>query len=83
MSKAEGGDIHVPKRTESTGEPASVERPETGTRLSAKEIHANVEVPKPTGGEISPKEAPTGPILFQGDHGPVAFRNLRVKELAK
>ena len=42
MSKAEGGDIHVPKRTESTGEPASVERPETGTRLSAKEIHANV-----------------------------------------
>ena len=49
-------------------------------KLNGKEIHANVEVPKPTGGEISPKEAPKGPILFQGDHGPVAFRNLRVKE---
>jgi hypothetical protein len=52
-------------------------------KLNGKEIHANVEVPKPTGGEISPKEAPTGPVLFPGDHGPVAIRNLRVKELAK
>ena len=49
-------------------------------KLNGKEIHSNVEVPKPTGGEISNKEAPTGPILFQGDHGPVAFKNLRVKE---
>jgi hypothetical protein len=52
-------------------------------RLNGKEIHSNVEAPKPTGGEISGKEAPKGPILFQGDHGPVAFRNLRVKEMGK
>jgi hypothetical protein len=49
-------------------------------KLNGKEIHKDVEAPKPTGGEISGKEVPTGPILFQGDHGPVAFRNLRVKE---
>jgi hypothetical protein len=52
-------------------------------KLNGKEIHSNVEAPKPTGGEISPTEAPKGPILFQGDHGPVAFRNLRVKETGK
>jgi formate/nitrite transporter FocA (FNT family) len=40
--KAEGGDLYVPKHTKITGEPASIERPETGTRLSAKEIHANI-----------------------------------------
>lgn len=48
-------------------------------KLNGKEIHKDVEVPKPTGGQLSSKEAPTGPIMFQGDHGPVAFRNLRVK----
>jgi hypothetical protein len=52
-------------------------------KLNGKEIHKDVDVPKPTGGEISPTEAPEGPVLFQGDHGPVAFRNLRVKETTK
>ena len=52
-------------------------------RLNGKEIHKDVEAPKPTGGELSGKETPKGPIMFQGDHGPVAFRNLRVKETGK
>lgn len=26
-------------------------------------------------------EKPLGPIKLQGDHGPVAFRNLRLKRL--
>jgi hypothetical protein len=52
-------------------------------KLNGKEIHSNVEAPKPTGGEISGKEVPKGPVLFQGDHGPVAFKNLRVKETGK
>ena len=33
-----------------------------------------------TGGELSSEEASMGPLLFQGDHGPVAIRNVRVKE---
>jgi hypothetical protein len=52
-------------------------------KLNGKEIQRDVDTPKPTGSEISSKEAPTGPILLQGDHGPVAFRNLRVKETGK
>jgi len=45
--------------------------------LNGSVIHENVEAPKPTGGELS-KEVPTGPLMFQGDHGPVAFRNLEI-----
>lgn len=40
-------------------------------------IHENVELTGPTGGPISEDEKPTGPLLFQGDHGTVAFRNIR------
>jgi hypothetical protein len=42
-------------------------------------IHENVETPTPTGHAWHNKEAPTGPLLLQGDHGPVAFRNVRVR----
>jgi hypothetical protein len=52
-------------------------------KLNGKEIHKDVEAPKPTGSELSSKEVPTGPIMLQGDHGPVAFRNLRIKETGK
>jgi hypothetical protein len=27
---------------------------------------------------VTGKEAPTGPLMFQGDHGAVAFRNIKV-----
>src|SRR6266566_9212811 len=43
-------------------------------KLNGKEIHRDVDAPKPTGSEISSKEVPVGPIMLQGDHGPVAFR---------
>jgi hypothetical protein len=48
-------------------------------RLNGQEIQKDVEVKGPTGGELSREEKPTGPLLFQGDHGIVAFRNVRVK----
>ena len=48
-------------------------------KLNGKEIQNDVDTPKPTGGEISSKEVLMGPIMLQGDHGPVAFRNLQVK----
>jgi len=40
-------------------------------------IQENVELKGPTGGSLTGKEAATGPIMFQGDHGPVAFRNVK------
>jgi thiamine biosynthesis lipoprotein len=49
--------------------------------LNGKLIHDNQELPTPTGNNWVRKEVPTGPLLLQGDHGPVAFRNIRVKPL--
>lgn len=51
-------------------------------KLNGQTIHENVRAPKPTGSEIDSKEAPKGPIMLQGDHGPVAYRNITVKPLA-
>jgi hypothetical protein len=53
-------------------------------KLNDVVIHENVEVPLPTGGPISKVESPTGPLMIQGDHGPVAIRNFRytlIKEI--
>jgi hypothetical protein len=44
-------------------------------------IQQDVEIPGPTGGSLRNREAPRGPLMFQGDHGPVAFRHIRVKPL--
>lgn len=46
--------------------------------LNGTVLHENVEMKGPTPGGLTGKEAATGPIMFQGDHGPVAFRNLKV-----
>lgn len=45
--------------------------------LNGVRIHENVEVPLPTGGPIDNNEKPLGPLVIQGDHGPVAFRNIK------
>lgn len=45
--------------------------------LNGVRIHENVEVPLPTGGPIENNEKPLGPLMIQGDHGPVAFRNVK------
>ncbi len=47
-------------------------------KLNGKTIHENVAVKGPTGGEIG-REVPKGPLMLQGDHGIVAFRNIAVK----
>jgi hypothetical protein len=46
--------------------------------LNGEVIHEDVEMKGPTPTGVSGKEAPTGPLMFQGDHGPVAFRNIRI-----
>jgi hypothetical protein len=48
--------------------------------LNGKVIHENVEVKYPTGDAWNKKkEVAAGPLLLQADHGPVAFRNVRVR----
>jgi hypothetical protein len=46
--------------------------------LNGRVIHENVEMKGPTPGGLTGKEAATGPIMLQGDHGPVAYRNFKV-----
>ncbi|MFT5123811.1 MAG: hypothetical protein ACI9TH_002942 [Kiritimatiellia bacterium] len=52
----------------------------TRITLNGKVIQENAEMPKPTPGGVSGKEAAKGPIMFQGDHGPVAYRNIKITE---
>jgi hypothetical protein len=49
--------------------------------LNGTVIHENVEMKGPTGGALENKESATGPIMFQGDHGAVAYRNIKVTPL--
>ena len=51
--------------------------------LNGEVIHDNVELLTPTGNNFKLKEKTKGPILIQVDHGPVAFRNIKVRELSK
>lgn len=43
---------------------------------NGKMIIQNQEIPGITGGALDSKEAEPGPIFFQGDHGPVEYRNI-------
>ena len=49
--------------------------------LNGVKIHDEVEVTKATGGELDQKLDEPGPIMLQGDHGAIAFRNIRIKPL--
>lgn len=46
--------------------------------LNGKVLHENLEMPGPTPAGVTGKEAAEGPIMFQGDHGPVAYRNIKI-----
>jgi len=41
-------------------------------------VHENVEVTGPTRAATFGDEKPIGPLMLQGDHGPVAYRNIRI-----
>jgi hypothetical protein len=41
-------------------------------------LHENVEMKQQTPGGLTGKESATGPLMFQGDHGPVAYRNIKI-----
>jgi len=44
-------------------------------------IHENADLPGPTRSSLPGPEAPTGQIMLQGDHGPVAYRNIWIEPL--
>ena len=45
--------------------------------LNGVTIHENVVLTGPTRSAAFNDEKPTGPLMIQGDHGPVAFRNIQ------
>ncbi len=46
--------------------------------LNGQVLHKNLVMPDKTPGGVAGKEAPEGPLMFQGNHGPVAYRNIIV-----
>jgi hypothetical protein len=48
--------------------------------LNDKLIHENQELLTPTGSNHTRPEMAIGPIMLQGDHGPVSFRQFKVRE---
>ena len=50
--------------------------------LNGEVIHENVELKGVGGGGVTGREAPTGPLMFQGNHGPVAYRNIKIIPLS-
>jgi len=48
--------------------------------LNGDVVQQNVDVPAPTVSHMKIPEAAKNPIMLQGDHGPVAFRNLYVRD---
>lgn len=46
--------------------------------LNGQVIHENAELDGITAPVLYDHEVATGPVILQGDHGPVAFRNLKI-----
>ncbi len=46
--------------------------------LNGKEVVCRANIPGPTGGALDSNEEKPGPIMLQGDHGPVEYRNLTI-----
>jgi hypothetical protein len=44
-------------------------------------VHENVELTGPTRASTYNDEKPAGPLMLQGDHGPVAYRNIWLKPI--
>jgi hypothetical protein len=49
---------------------------------NGEKVIDNAEIDGPTGAALDNKVTEPGPILLQGDHGKVAFRNIKIRPLA-
>jgi hypothetical protein len=49
--------------------------------LNGATIHENLEMKALTPGGVGGKEKARGPLMFQGNHGPVAYRNIAIHPL--
>ena len=49
-------------------------------KLNGITVQKNAEVTGPTASSLDNKEEPSGPLMLQGDHWPVAYRNIKLKK---
>lgn len=56
---------------------------EVTVRLNDHVVIAHEQIPGPTGAALDSDEARPGPIMLQGDHGRVSFRNIVITPLLK
>jgi len=47
--------------------------------VNGKTVICNQEIPGITGGAIDSREIDPGPIMIQGDHGAIDFRNIWIQ----
>jgi hypothetical protein len=67
----------APKFNEQGEKIKDAEFPEV--RLNGQLVQQNVKVTGPTRSAAFENEEPLGPLMLQGDHGPVAYRNIRLR----
>ena len=60
---------------------ATIRGDKVSMTLNGVKIHDEVEVKRPTGGELDSNLTAPGPVMLQGDHGSIAFRRIRIKTL--
>lgn len=51
--------------------------------LNGTTLHENIELTGPTRAAAFTDEAPRGPLMLQGDHGAVAFRNISIERFER
>jgi hypothetical protein len=49
--------------------------------LNGVKIIDDAPLAHPTGGALDDQVGEPGPIMLQGDHGPISFRNIRVRPI--
>lgn len=60
---------------------ATIECNRVSVTLNGTLVHDYVLVDRGTGGQLDNNVTEPGPILIQGDHGPIAVRNIRIKPI--
>jgi len=48
---------------------------------NGEKVIDNAEIDGPTGAALDNKVTEAGPLLLQGDHGKVAYRNIKIRPL--
>jgi hypothetical protein len=59
------------------------EKARVTVKLNDQIVQDNLALECPTGNNWRKQEVKTGPLLIQADHGPVAFKNFRIREINK